>query len=355
MKRIIPIFPVLVVLLAAVRLSPSRAEESAAGKSSSETVAKVKVVAIVREAMTQTVSAYGTVAASPDGLQIIIAPFECRVRRVEASNGQQVAAGETLVEVDPSPESQLLIDTARSALTSAQKNLTNTQVRFDLKLATAQDLLQAQQAAQEAQLRVTSLEGRGLGQDGRIVAPGSGIVGAVDARRGLLATAGSPLVELSTASNLEVRLGVEPEDLAFVRAGQRVTLELVSRPTVTSITAQVRVVARSVDPSTGLVDVFASILSSEGLLMGDHLRGRIETATKDALAVPRSAILPEADRHTVFTVKDGHAVRHAVQLGLQTDAMVELIGGDLQPGDDAVVLGNYELEDGMPVQTESSP
>ena len=153
MKRIIAISPLLAVLLAGALLCPVRAEEeSAAGKSGSETVAKVKVVAIVREAMAKTVSAYGTVVASPDGLQTIVAPFECRVRRVEAATGQQVAAGETLVEVDPSPESQLLIDTARSALKSAQENLTNVQARFDLKLVTVQDLSQARQAAEQAQL-----------------------------------------------------------------------------------------------------------------------------------------------------------------------------------------------------------
>jgi Membrane-fusion protein len=260
-----------------------------------------------------------------------------------------------LIEVDPSPEALLLLETARSAFQLSQKALANTQERFDLKLVTNQELLQAQQVQQEAQLRLASLEGRGLGRDGKIKAPYSGIISKVDVQEGSLVTAGSPLLEISVGNKLEARLGVEPEDLSLVKAGQSVLLEPVSRRDVTPMETQIRLIGRSLDPAIGLVDVFVPLPANGNILLGDYLKARITIASKKALVVPRTALLPEGDHHVMFTIKNGHAVRHVVQCELESGNAIEVIGADLRPGDGVVILGNYELVDGMAVQTEPSP
>jgi len=105
-----------------------------------------------------------------------------------------------------------------------KKALANVQERFDLRLIANQDLLQAQQALQEAQLRLSSLEGRGLGRDGKIKATFSGIISKVDVQEGSLVTTGGPLLEISADNKLETRLGIEPEDMPLVKVGQTVSL-----------------------------------------------------------------------------------------------------------------------------------
>ena len=79
--------------------------------------------------------------------------------------------------------------------------------------------------------------------------------------------------------------------------------------------------------------------------------GTIELAKKTALVAPRTAVLPDDDKQVLFTVKDGKAVRHEVKVGISTDDLVEVSADDLHEGDQVVVLGNYELENGMAIQT----
>jgi membrane fusion protein (multidrug efflux system) len=70
--------------------------------------------------------------------------------------------------------------------------------------------------------------------------------------------------------------------------------------------------------------------------------------------VPRSAVLPEGHSHVLYTVREGHAFKHLVKVGIESGNRVEVSGGGLRPGDLAVVLGNYELKDRMAVKLESS-
>lgn len=81
------------------------------------------------------------------------------------------------------------------------------------------------------------------------------------------------------------------------------------------------------------------------------MQGEIELATKKTLVAPRVAVLPDEDGYKVFTVVDNKAVKHKVELGLQTESQVEIIASTLKAGDELVILGNYELQDAMPVET----
>ena len=334
----------------------SRAESQPKAKTfDAGPIAQVRVVPLNQGTIVQTIPAYGMVIASPDGAQTIVAPFECRIRSVRATSGQRIEAGDILVKVDPSPEAFLLLETARSAFELSKKALANTQERFDLKLITNQDLLQAQQALQEAQLRLSSLERRGLGRDGKIKAPYSGIISKVDVQEGSLVTTGGLMLEISADNKLEARLGIEPEDMPLVKVGQPVSLEPVSRRGITPLSAQIRFISRSIDQTTGLVDVFVPLPATGGILLGDYLKAQIEVASKKALVVPRKALLPAGDHQVIFTINDGHAVRHMVQTGLESGDAIEVICADLHPGDDVVVQGNYELADGMAIQVESAP
>jgi hypothetical protein len=52
----------------------------------------------------------------------------------------------------------------------------------------------------------------------------------------------------------------------------------------------------------------------------------------------------------MFTVKNGKAVRHEVNVGITSGDSVEVSADDLAAGDAVVTLGNYELDDGMAIQ-----
>lgn len=326
-------------------------------------VATVQVVPIREGTITENITAYGTVIPAPGAVQTVSLPFESRVRRIFVSNGQRVSSRKTLLEVDPSPDTRLQVEEARSAAQSAKQTLKHVQQRFDLKLATNEELVQAKQTFQEAQLRLESLERKGVGQRQQIRVSIQGIVNNVSVQEDSIVSAGSTLLEIVDQNRIEVKLGVEPEDMNYLRADQPVLLSPVNMSESRYITGRIRAISRSVNPATRLVDVFVELplspefiegSSSNRFLLDEYVMGKIAIESKAGVVVPRSAILPEEDHYVLFTVKDGHAKKHTAQIGLEDEKDVEVIGSGFLPGDPVVILGNYELRDGMAVKVEVS-
>ena len=341
----------LVLFLAALGWYLFKHHAAAAEADSEKPAAQVETVLLAEQPIAQTLEVFGVVAAAPSGERVISAPFDCVVSRVHVGVGASVAAGDLLLEINPSPDAKLAADSARSVRALAVRALAATQERYELKLATSQDLLAAQQAAEDAKLKADSFTARGLGGDGRITAPEAGVVSKLDLMTGALVPAGTALVTVATGGQLEARLGIEAADLGAVAAGQTVILESSNRSEAASVASTVRTVGAALDPVTGAAETRVAVPAGAPLLLGEHVRAQIEVQTKArALVVPRSAVLPDDDKHILFTVKEGKAVKHEVKLGLVTDDLTEVIGEGLHAGDRVVILGNYELEDGMAVQ-----
>jgi membrane fusion protein (multidrug efflux system) len=167
---------------------------------------------------------------------------------------------------------------------------------------------------------------------------------------GKIVAAGSPLLAIVPAKKIEVQLGVEPENSSHLKAGQPVTLSAVNQDGVSG-EGKIRLIASRVNPQTRLVDVFVIVSPDLPLLLEGYVRGEIQIEEKIAFVVPRQAVLPDEDGEILFTVVNGHAKKHTVTPGLETDAETEVTGGDLKPGDEVVTTGNSQLEDGMPVTT----
>ena len=349
MKKILISLLVVAVLVGGWLFVKHR-RAAAAEEKAEKPAAKVEVVPLKRQVIAQTLDALGVVVAAPSGDQTVAATYECVVRAVAVTAGSHVDAGDVLLEIDPSPESKLALDSIRAVAALATKALAATQERYDLKLATSQDLLAAQQAAQDAQLKVASLEARGAGGDGKIAAAIAGVVSKLDVTAGTLVAPGTLLVSVTGAEKLEVKLGVEAADLAQVTEGQPVTLLSTARPDVESVTSTVRVVGKSLDPATGAAELRVPVPGNGELMLGEHVKASIELQKKETLVAPRSAVLPDDEKQILFTVKDGKAVKHEVKTGITSDDLVEVISKDLHEGDLVVSLGNYELEDGMAIQ-----
>lgn len=326
-------------------------------------VATVQVVPIREGTITENITTYGTVIPAPGAVQTLSLPFESQVSRIFVSNGQIVSEGETLLEIDSSPDTRLQVEETRNASESAKKALKHVQQQFDLKLATNQELLQAKQTFQEAQLRLKSLEQKGIGQKRQIKASIQGVVNNVSVQEGSIVSSGSTLLEIVAQNRIEVRLGVEAENMNYLRADQPVLLSPVDVSESRYITGRIRAISRFINPATRLVDVFVElplspefieVSSSNQFLLDEYVRGKMEIASKVGVVVPRTAVLPEEDHYILFTIRNGYAKKHTIQIGLEDEKDVEVIGSGFLPGDPVVILGNYELKDGMAVKVEVS-
>ena len=329
-------------------------DESATGKTETEQgpVAAVKVAPIKNGALAEEIAIYGTVVPAAGAVQIFSVPFESRIRRIFVTEAQQVSAGDTVLEIEPSPDTALQTEQARNEYESAKKALEYMQQRFDLKLATNDQVLQTKQALEQAQAKLESLRRRGSEGPRTIRADVAGVVAKVSAQEGAIIAAGAPMIEMVAQNRLEARLGIEPGYIDRVKPGQEVSLVRVNGTESNKIVGHIRKVSRAADPGTRMVQVFTDLPDSSHFLLNEYVMGKIIVASAQGLLVPRSAVLPEGDHYVLFTVKDGHAREHTVRVGLENGKDAEVAAKELQPGESVVTLGNYELKDGMAVKTD---
>jgi membrane fusion protein, multidrug efflux system len=330
------------------QIAKPQGEEESAEKST-----QVQLAAIENKAITEAVRTFGTVVPQAGKIASINVPFETVVRHVLVARGQSLQPGDLLIQISASPAAELQFRQAQSAKELAQAELDQAEKQFGLKLATNKDLSEAQKAARDAQLMLECLQQQGVNTITELRAKSPCYVDKVNVQDGQLVAAGTSLVDLIRGEDLEVKLGVRPEALDNIQAGQPVSLYTDSFSTG-PIPGQVRLVTHEVDPGTGLVEVFVGVSPEQHLhlLIGAYVRGEIETRRDDALVAPKSAVLPEGDDFYLFTVADKKAVKHTVKLGIQTPTEVEVLSPELKAGDQVVTVGNYELTDGATVEVE---
>src|SRR6266576_3985960 len=292
-------------------------------------VPQVQVSKVERKNITETVIVYGSVVAQPGKTHSVSIAFETRVRHILVAPGQFLQENDPLIEIELSPGAQVQFQQAKNAAEAARKELKQTQERFNLKLATNQDLSAAEKTARDAEAQLTALQRAGAGGDNRIHSDISGVIAKVDAQDGQIVAAGSPLIEIVAESEIEVKLGLEPEDLSAAQDGAPIIIFPVNDPTAAQVEGSIRLVTRRVDPATRLIDVYVVLPKGTKLLLDSYVRGEIQRTEKDALIVPRSAVLPNESReYKVFAVENGRAVKHAVKIGAENPKEVQVIAED---------------------------
>jgi membrane fusion protein (multidrug efflux system) len=337
------------------RSSGGKDEADTGGKERGESkpVATVSVVPIRKAAIADDVVAYGAITAPTSEVRVVSVPFESRLVKILVVPGQSVTTGMPLIEIEASPATKLALEDARNTLAATQRDLELVRQRFQEKLATNSELFTAENNIKTAQAHLKSLEQSGADGQRQLKAEAPGIVSKIDVQEGQVVPAGGPLVETASQNQIEAKLGVEPNDVGALAVGQAVQLTPIENPSAEPVAGKIRLVGRRVDPTTRLVDVMVSLPPDAALILESFVAGKITRAAGEGFLVPRDAVLPSEDSgYELFTVKDGHAVKHTVKVGVENDELVQVIADDLKEGDLAVVVGNYELEDGMQVKAQ---
>ena len=318
-------------------------------------VVPVRVEPLRRQKIEERLIVYGTVVAAVGKSQQITEPFEVRVRQVFVTAGQPVAAGAKLIEIEPSLDTQLKLNQARTELNAAQEAAQLAQDSFKLKLSTRQDLAAGQKRLQDAQTALQSMLDRGMAEARVITADASGVIMQITGHVGEIVAAGGPLLELARENQIEIRVGIENEDIHNLSLGQKVRIVPVFEGEGRAVDAAIKLITQQVNPQTRLIDVYLTPASTTHLMLNEYVRGEIIVVADQSLVVPRSAVLPAEDHYALFTAEHGHVIEHAVKIGIDNDQQVQILDSDLQPGQLVVVSGNSELKNGMSVEAEPVP
>jgi len=161
----------------------------------------------------------------------------------------------------------------------------------------------------------------------------------------------SPILEIVNLSKgLDFLASVTPSDATGIKAGQQVTVDVtgISGDIVGSVLS-----VGQVDATSGLAPVRIHISSSEsGLRIGTFGTAHIVVAShKNALSIPKSAVLTRDDQPTVFVANGDKAKLVKPVTGIEEGDFIEVTKG-LEKGQSVITVGNYELSDGGSIKTK---
>lgn len=285
--------------------------------SKTEPVVQVKTVKLNKGVIKQSLTAYGSVLPLPNKLKTISVPYASKIDKVLVNQGQVVEQGDLLLTLEPGANTVLQLQQAESEWVAARSENKLLQQRLHLKLATQQDLTVSQLRLSQANVMLKNLNNRGIGKKQHIRAKSAGIIYLSSVQQGQMVAAGAPLLQLVDQNQWMVRLGIEPEHFEYLRVNQQVLITPVNTPVSQPVKGRIEIITHQIDPSTRLINVFVKPELNQTLLINDFVQAQIIISSVNTLLVPSQAVLPDADGYSLFTIKNGHAVKHKVQIGLE--------------------------------------
>ncbi len=193
---------------------------------------------------------------------------------------------------------------------------------------------------------VARVEETGAVQQAIVVrAPFAGAVIEKTVLVGQRVMAGDPLFRIADLSVVWLEGEVFERDLALVRIGERVDVELPSMPGRPRV-GRIDFVQPTLNTDTRTVRVRIAIDNGDGALKpGMYATARIRGgAGPEVLHVPRAAVLSTGTRHLVFVRRaDGMLEPRAVVPGIGTDDRVEIREG-LRRGDTVVASATFLVD-----------
>ena len=154
-------------------------------------------------------------------------------------------------------------------------------------------------------------------------APVAGLVSRRTARTGAVVSGGGDaLFRIIEGGSIELEADVPEVLLARLRANQPAAIETVGGTRA----GVVRLVSSEVSRTTRLGRVRVAV-EGDGLVIGSFARARVETARRDGILVPLSAVLFQADGSIVQVVRDGLVDSRRVVTGLRNQSQVEVSDG----------------------------
>ena len=184
----------------------------------------------------------------------------------------------------------------------------------------------------------------------RVTAPFSGVVTMRRISVGATVGSATPLFDMVDPDHLVAWLDRPQSELDLVQHSKVVTFTSDALPG-REFTADVDLVSPVIDRATGHFRLRVRVRKddSKSLVHGMFVRARILAEDlREALLVPKSAVLSEGDTSVVMVARGGKAFRTDLDPGLELDDWVECKNrgsAGLQPGELVIVAGHEDLED----------
>ncbi|MBP1931384.1 efflux RND transporter periplasmic adaptor subunit [Ammoniphilus resinae] len=236
-------------------------------------------------------------------------------------------------------EAQTALKNAQVTYDNAQLNLTNAEKKTSIQVSQA-SVNQAKVALQTAR--------ENLGNS-TVTSPISGIVAAVDAQIGEMASPQMAVVTVVDIGTLIAKVNLAENEITKVKVGDTVDIEI---PTMgKNIKASVRSISPVMNQQVKAYPVEIEISNDKHELKADLvINVRLEGAKeqKEALIVPRKSVIEEQGKKFIYKIEGDTAKKVEITTGNETSDKIEIKTG-LNEGDKIVEAGQTLLSDGAKV------
>ncbi len=246
-----------------------------------------------------------------------------------ASMGQQVAAAES--------DAALAASTLRRfEVLKEQKSVSPQEFDEVESRSKAAAARLAMARSQESEARAAESAARTMQGYTRIHAPFDGVVAERKVDPGVMAAPGSPLLTIEKAGALRLEISVDESLLALVHMGASVPVtidSLGSQPLAGKVTQ----IVPAADPGSRSFLVKINLPAVTGLHSGMYGHAQLaRTKTREALTIPRSAVIARGSMQSVYVVGANHlAELRYIALGSLHGSAVEVLSG-LSAGENVV-------------------
>ena len=310
--------------------------------------------AVVEKDQGSTLRLPGRLVWNEDHTVRVVPQLAGRIQKITVEIGSEVKAGEILATLSSPDYGQAQADASKA---QADQQLAKHALERQRELHAAgivadkdfqQTEAEATRARAEADRASRRLAGLGGAGDGTYTlrSPLAGIVVERNLNPGLEfrpEQSGDPLFVVTDPTSLWLRLDASEADLAALKAGEKISLQVKQYPNE-RFAGVIRHVGDFVDPATRTIRVRGDVPNADRRLKGGmFVTALIELPPTQALLVPVAAVFLIGEQRYVFVEEaTGRYILRAVQAGPERDGRIEILSG-VKEGEKVVSEGNLHL------------
>jgi len=318
---------------------------------------------IMAREINDSVEALGTTTAN-EAVQIS-ATVTAKIDKVHFEDGQHVAKGSVLVELD-ADQQRADVEEQRVNVAEAQRQYDHLQKLIERKAVSQTDVEKQKSLLNAAKAKLEASQAKL--QDYTIRAPFSGVLGVRKVSVGTLVSPGTLITTLDDLSRLKVDFSVPEIFLPYLKEGLPIQASSQTYPGKI-FEGSIHFIDSRIDPATRAITLRAYLPNKEGpnnespnedtntelrLRPGMLINVRIEQPVRKALMVPERAIAPLRGEQFAYVVDENNvAHKRSVQLGQRIQGEVEITRG-IEEGETIVVDGSMTVQDGMTVSPQNN-
>ncbi len=309
----------------------------------SEDPVHVSTITVEPRTVDTVVSAAGTLNSK--NTSVLSSKVMGKVSELTVQEGNYVTAGKLLLKIE-SGEISAQVYQAQASFNNARIQYDRIKSLFDAKAATQMEMDQATLGFESAKAGLDAA--KAMESYTIITAPIAGQIVEKRINLGEMALPGQPILKIEDNRNLRLEVTVREQEIASIQPGKNVTVRIDALPNRV-IRGRIAQLVQAADVRTHSFVVKIDVPSDKSLITGMYGKAIFSTGKREAILVPRSAVITMSGLSGVYIVSaDGNAVFQMIQPGEVQGDQIEVVTG-LKSGDRVVVSRQAASIDGRKV------